>query len=476
MRFSIKRLLAFLAFSALFSSALSGVASAAVPSIPTNLTAVSTAGASGSVTLTWTASSNTPTDYIIEYSPNAFATNTYRFIDAIDTTVTETVTGLTNGLTYTFRVKGFNGDGTSAASATATAIPVSGHTPNDLALFNACPASVITAAGFTDTTSADVACIKYYGITLGTTATTFSPLDPVPRWQMALFLTRMAVPAGATLPSGADQGFTDISGKSAEIQTAINQIKQLGISVGKTATTYAPDQNVTREEMALFIERLLKVSTTGPGGNEELVTGYVALKEIKSLDTDHNFTDLGEASLMGMQTAIINLWNLGVTEVATATKYEPAADMTRLNMAQMMARALNHTNARPAGINMQSTHYTGAAAVGSVTVSVTHRTSAFLPADASLVDTFKYQHTTAAGYQAFASDGSCGNTEATVVSVTKCYIDGTEQATDTNGNLTFNPSFVSGQVWDYYAWTAAAGTSYDNDIHGVGVSKITITG
>ena len=217
MRFSFRRLLAFLAFSALFSSALTNVASAAVPSIPTNLTAASTAGASGSVTLTWTASSNTPTDYIIEYSPNAFATNTYRFIDAIDTTVTETVTGLTNGLTYTFRVKGFNGDGTSAASATATAIPVSGHTPNDLALFNACPASVITAAGFTDTTSADVACIKYYGITLGTTATTFSPLDPVPRWQMALFLTRMAVPAGATLPSGADQGFTDISGKSAEI-------------------------------------------------------------------------------------------------------------------------------------------------------------------------------------------------------------------------------------------------------------------
>jgi hypothetical protein len=63
-----------------------------------------------------------------------------------------------------------------------------------------------------------------------------------------------------------------------------------------------------------------------------------------------------------------------------------------------------------------------------------------------------------------------------VVSVTKCYIDGTEQTTDTDGNLTFNPSFVAGQVWDYYAWTAAAGTSYDNDIHGAAASKITITG
>ena len=476
MRSTTRRLLTFISSLALLSAALTSVASAAIPSVPTNLTAVSTSGASGSVTLTWTASANAPTDYIIEYSPNAFVTNTYRFIDAIDTTVTETVTGLTNGLTYTFRVKGFNGDGTSAASATAAAIPVSGYTPNDLATFNACPATVITDAAFTDTTSADVACIKYYGITQGTTATTFSPLDPVPRWQMALFLTRMAVPAGATLPSGTDQGFTDISGESAEIQTAINQIKQLGVSVGKTATTYAPDQNVTREEMALFIERLLKVSTTGPGGNEELVTGYVALQEIKSLDTDHNFTDLGETSLMGMQTAIISLWNLGVTEVTTATEFEPAADMNRLNMAQMMANALDHTNARPAGINMQSTHYTGAAAAGTVTVSVTYRTSAFLPADASLVDTFKYQRTSTVGYQDFVADGSCGNTEATVVSVTKCYIDGTEQTTDTDGNLTFDPSFVAGQVWDYYAWTAAAGTSYDNDIHGAAASKITITG
>ena len=476
MRFSIRRIVALLGFTALFSLALTNVASAAVPSVPTNLTAVTTSGASGSVTLTWTASSNTPTDYLIEYSPNAFATNTYRFIDAVDTTVTETVTGLTNGVTYTFQVKGFNADGTSAASTTAVAIPVSGHTPNDLALFDACPASVITAAGFTDTTSADVACIKYYGITLGTTATTFSPVDSVPRWQMALFLTRMAVPAGVTIPSGVDQGFTDIPGKSAEIQMAINQIKQLGISVGKTATTFAPDQNVTREEMVLFIERLLKVSTTGPGGNEELVTGYVALKEIKSLDTDHNFTDLGATSLMGMQSAIINLWNLGVTEVATATKFEPAADMTRLNMAQMMARALDHTNARPAGINMQSTHYTGAATAGTVTLSVSHRTSAFLPLAASLVDTFKYQYTASVGYQDFVADGSCGNTEATVISVTRCYIDGTELKPDIKGNLTFNPVFVAGQVWDFYAWTAAAGTSYDKDIHEAGVSKITITG
>jgi hypothetical protein len=150
--------------------------------------------------------------------------------------------------------------------------------------------------------------------------------------------------------------------------------------------------------------------------------------------------------------------------------------MNRLNMAQMMARALDHTNARPAGVNMESTHYIGAATAGTVTISVTHRTSAFLPVAASPVDTFKYLHTTAAGYQAFITDGSCGNTVVTVVSVTKCYIDGTDQKTDTNGNFSFNPTFVAGQVWDYWAWNADVGTTYDNDIHGAGVIKITISG
>ncbi|SVE20993.1 uncharacterized protein METZ01_LOCUS473847, partial [marine metagenome] len=47
MKFSIRRLVALLAFSALFSSALTNVASAAVPTTPTNLTAVTTSGASG---------------------------------------------------------------------------------------------------------------------------------------------------------------------------------------------------------------------------------------------------------------------------------------------------------------------------------------------------------------------------------------------------------------------------------------------
>ena len=140
----------------------------------------------------------------------------------------------------------------------------------DVTALKACPASASTpAAGFTDTTSTDVDCIASYGITTGVTATTYEPSANVPRWQMALYLTRTASVAGSTLGSGADQGFTDISGYSAAIQTAINQLKQLGVTTGTTATTYSPDDNVTREQMAMFVERLLARTGVGVGGEAD---------------------------------------------------------------------------------------------------------------------------------------------------------------------------------------------------------------
>ncbi len=479
MRNRLIKQLAVLTLISLMSVFMSGVATAITPTVPTNLTAVS---GNTSVVLSWLPSSNTPTDYIIEYSADGFVTTTSTFIDTVSTATTVTVTNLTNGVLYSFRVKGTNVDGTSAASNVATGRPFSNHTPNDLPLFDACPASLITAAGFSDTNSPDVACIKHYGITRGTTDTTFSPLDSVSRWQMALFLTRLADVSGATLPNGTDQGFADISGKSQEIITAINQLKQLGITIGKTATTFAPDQYVTREEMALFLTRLLKAVPVGPGGNEEFVASTTTLavtqgpKEIKSLDTDHNFTDLNSASIMETQNAIINLWNLGVTEVSTATIYEPSVNISRLNMAQMMARALDHTNARPAGLVLQASSYINAS-LGTVYLSATHRTSDFKPIANTLIDIFKYLHTANVGWSNFSGTGSCAQTSATIGSLTMCYIDSAETKTDIKGNLAVrNSAVTSGTVTDYHAWTAAAGTAYDNDIHAGGESKITVNG
>jgi hypothetical protein len=171
--------------------------------------------------------------------------------------------------------------------------------------------------------------------------------------------------------------------------------------------------------------------------------------------------------------AIKSLWNLGVTEVSTATVYSPNVNISRLNMAQMMAKALDHTNARPAGLNIQSNTYSGTGGL-EAKISVTHRTAGFLPVTGSLIDTFNYPHTTTTGYSRFSLDGSCAQTVVSVVGVSRCYIDATDRATDADGNIVTFTEVITAATWDLYAWTAASGTVYDNDIHGTDMSKITV--
>ena len=474
MRRVLRRGIAVFLTVAAMSVSMPTTAWAALAGAPTSLS-----GTAGNlqVALTWTAPASDGgeaiTDYTVEYSSNSGATYNW-FNDGTSTAVSATVTGLVNGTSYLFRVSAVNGSGTGPASATAGATPFVVHTANDPALFSACPAGSIPAAGFSDIASTDVDCIKYYGITKGTTATTYAPNDFVSRWQMALFLTRMATKAGTTLGDGSDQGFTDITGKSTEIQVAINQLKQLGVTVGKTATTYAPDDMVTREEMALFIARLLKQVTVGPGGNTEYVTGTSGAKEIKSNDTDFNFTDM-PVGLMESRNAIISLWNLGVTDVQTATSYEPALNMTRQSMAIFMASALAHTNARPAGLVVQASGYrvqNGTA----VTISVTHRTDSFLSVSGSHVDTFLHHYTTVSGATRFDSNGQCtAYIVGTSLSSTKCSVDAADPTTDADGNLaTFLVVPQNINFADVWAWTATPTTVYDNDVHATGAGKITI--
>ena len=429
--------------------------------------------------LSWTAPSSnggeTITDYIIEYSPDG-GTTFIRFMDTTSTATTVTVTGLTNGTAYQFRVSAVvNVSGQGPASVVASATPVANHTAGDLPQFSACPPGAAPAAGFGDTASTDVDCIKMYGITNGTTATTYSPYDPVSRWQMALFLTRMATRTGVTLPDGSDQGFTDIGSYSTEIRTAINQIKQLGITVGKTADTYAPADNVTREEMALFITRFLKDANVGPGGTTNYVSGTSGPLEIKSNDTDYNFIDIDYWTItMEVRNAIVNLWNLGVTDVQDVVTFEPTAVMTRVAMATFITNALAHTNARPVGLVLQPDTYR-AAGSPIVYFSVTHRDVDFSPIVGTRVDTFKFQRSVVTGIVSFDSLGWCSSTVATQVGNLKCNIDSSDPLVDANGNLaTFFEVMPTVNIVDVWAWTADLNTLYNDDLHATGASKVTV--
>ena len=104
------------------SSASQAVVPAAVPGIPTS---VSGSSGNGIVSLTWSA----PTavggsgilDYVIEYSSNSGATWA-TFADGTSTTTTATVTGLTNGTSYVFRVTATNTVGSGQHSTASPAV------------------------------------------------------------------------------------------------------------------------------------------------------------------------------------------------------------------------------------------------------------------------------------------------------------------------------------------------------------------
>ena len=95
---------------------------ATAPAAPTGLAA--TAG-NTQATLSWTAGSNggsNITDYLIEYSTDNSTWST--FADGTSTATSATVTGLTNGTLYYFRVSAINAVNTSAASSTTSTTPV----------------------------------------------------------------------------------------------------------------------------------------------------------------------------------------------------------------------------------------------------------------------------------------------------------------------------------------------------------------
>jgi len=344
----------------------------------------------------------------------------------------------------------------SAAAATAS------YTAD----FSACPAGVIPSAGFTDTTSsfamANIDCVAYYGITKGTSATTYDPASPVTRWQMALFLTRAAGPAGITLGAGADQGFTDISGLPAEYQTAINQLAELGITKGTSATTFSPDGVVTREQMALFIRRFLADAVRGPG------EGLTAL--IAGADGATDFTDVAGTSFEA-HNAITDLFELGVTTGTTATTFSPGLSVSREQMAAFISRSLAHTNARPAGVSMQvvpTSSFSGDA----VDVAISVRSSTFQPVANALLDVFEAATKNASS--AFKSDGTCDTGYVSLsFGATVCAIDVSDPDTNSYGN--YEDTFAPTASTTWWAWTGASGATFDADTTAFATGAVSVS-
>ena len=89
------------------------------------------------------------------------------------------------------------------------------------------------------------------GITTGTTETTFSPHSPCTRAQVVTFLWRAA---GCPLIENGSIPFSDVPDGSYS-QTAVCWAASMGITAGKTAISFAPDDTCTRAQVMTFIYR-----------------------------------------------------------------------------------------------------------------------------------------------------------------------------------------------------------------------------
>ena len=100
----------------------------------------------------------------------------------------------------------------------------------------------------------DVGCLYSLGVTTGTGASTYSPDEPVTRAQMAALLARMHDAITGDTCSGA-HSFTDVDA-GAYYADAVGCLVTAGISKGTSSSTFSPDQIVPRGQAAAFLTRL----------------------------------------------------------------------------------------------------------------------------------------------------------------------------------------------------------------------------
>ncbi len=347
----------------------------------------------------------------------------------------------------------------SLLSVGAAPVGAESGVADDTALYSACVGPAAESQEFTDMVgsfaeeAAD--CLAHYGITQGTTATTFGPAADTKRIHMVRFLSRAAGPAGILLPVARDQGFTDIDGLSDQDRALVNQMAHAEIMEGRTRTEFEPNAPVTRADMAMHLAAFLEQAEVGPGGFD--------IDDVNP-DDDDVFDDIDDLSVR-FYTPILKLFEMGITQGKTATRFAPGDTVTRAQMAAFIARTLNHTNARPAGITIQvvdprSTIFEG----DEVEFIASYRDRNHQPIPNQPIDFFWGE----SADKALSSNGTCVSSavEALVNSGDECEIDGSDPETDELGNLTDEealPSVVAESDLVVFGWTGDNGDDFDDD-------------
>ena len=321
---------------------------------------------------------------------------------------------------------------------------------DDVALYTACLGSALEPAGFRDVTSGGVAegainCMANYGIMPDILPGLFRPRLGVTRQQMALFLVRAAPPAGIDLPEAEDHGFRDIGELSTEVQDAINQLVELRITLGRTASSFDPHSVVNRGQMAQFLTRFLEAAPVAEGGVsiESVVPDDTIFDDIRNIPHDP-------------YDAIRLLYELGITKGTTSRTYGPDEPVTRAQMALFISRILAHTNARPAGATVQAEE-TSVTAGDTVELIIAVRDEDNLPVADAFVDMFYV----ARSDDGFLSNGRCTSKAVFEWGDTRCAIDIGDETTDGDGNIYY--TMIVDETREVFVWTGDRGDRFDID-------------
>ncbi|MEM9520361.1 MAG: S-layer homology domain-containing protein [Actinomycetota bacterium] len=165
---------------------------------------------------------------------------------------------------------------------------------------------------------ASTVVMKNIGVTTGCSKLFYCPEDEVTRGQMAAFMARFWRALGGSCTSTGSP-FADVGTWHFAYQD-VACIVELGITTGMSPTRYAPDEPVTREQMAAFLGRLWRTSGNG------------------CAEGPHPFVDVSPTSFAAADIACI--FDLGVTTGTSETTYDPTALVTRAQMAAFLDRLL----------------------------------------------------------------------------------------------------------------------------------------
>lgn len=227
----------------------------------------------------------------------------------------------------------------------------------------ACPADVTSDVGFSDVGSGtafqrSIYCVADLGIASGTGGGAYSPDSTLTRRQMATFYYRLACSLQFAPENAADTGptpedcknilptaaanFGDLEGAvSGEQLDAINFLANVGVVQGTSVGTFSPNAQLTRLQMAAFIDRFQAYA-----GHKKGVDGQDVSTAASAGATDTGYADAGRANPFldigdgGIGEHVKDIVAAQITNGVTPKEYRPGDPLTRKQMAEFLARQM----------------------------------------------------------------------------------------------------------------------------------------